>query len=483
MLIPVILSGGAGTRLWPVSREGQPKPFMKLVDGESLIGKTYRRAAALHDEHGSKPATLLTVTHRDYYFMSRDELTQCGLSGEFLLEPFARNTAAAIALAAYYAADRHGSDAVLLILPADHLILDQTAFEQAVVQAGCLAQQGYLVTFGIKPKAPETGFGYIEQGQALTGGVGYRVARFVEKPDPATAQEYLDSGNYLWNSGMFAFQAASFLKELSLHAPDVDRVAGQCWRQISSSGKSADFMEIPAALFDGAPDISVDYAVFEKSERVAVVPGDFGWSDIGSWSALRDLVPPDENNNRTRGDVVLVDSSNTYVQSDGRLVAALGLDKIMVIDTPDALLVAHQDKVQDVKKIVAQLKKTNHEAYRLHRTVVRPWGSYTILETGPRYKIKHIEVKPGASLSLQLHHHRSEHWVVVSGTAKISCDGRETLIQANESTYINAGQQHRLENPGILPCSMIEVQCGEYLGEDDIVRFDDKYGRAGLLCS
>lgn len=477
MLIPVILSGGAGTRLWPVSRESHPKPFMKLADGESLLGKTYSRAAALHDEH-DKPPQLLTVTHRDYYFMSRDELKSRHLNGEFLLEPFARNTAAAIALAAYYVAERYTPEAVVLVLPADHLIRDQAAFERAVVQAGRLAQQGYLVTFGIKPNAPETGFGYIECGQALQagGGAGYGVARFVEKPDLETARSYLDSGRYLWNSGMFAFQAATFLRELSQHAPDVHRVAEQCWNAMSASDKS-DFMEIPADLFENAPDISVDYAVFEKSERVAVVPGDFGWSDIGSWSALRDLVPPDEHNNRTLGDVLLIDSSNTFVQSETRLVAGLGLDNVMVIDTPDALLVAHQDKVQEVRKIVARLKQSNHEAYRLHRTVARPWGTYTILEEGPRYKIKHIEVKPGASLSLQLHHHRSEHWVVVSGTAKISCDGHERLIQANESTYINAGQRHRLENPGLLPCAMIEVQCGEYLGEDDIVRFDDKYGR------
>jgi mannose-1-phosphate guanylyltransferase / mannose-6-phosphate isomerase len=483
MLIPVILSGGAGTRLWPVSREGRPKPFMKLADGESLLDKTYRRAAVLHDDNGNKPAVLLTVTHRDYYFMSRDELNHSGLSGEFLLEPFSRNTAAAIALAAYYAAARHVPEAVLLVLPADHLIQDQAAFAQAVVQASRLAQQGYLVTFGIKPNAPETGFGYIECGQALDDGAdsGYRVARFVEKPDPETARAYVSSGRYLWNSGMFAFQAATFLQELSLHAPDVSRTVEQCWNRLSASDKLNDFMEIPADLFECVPDISVDYAVFEKSERVVVVPGDFGWSDIGSWNALRDLVPPDENNNRTCGDTILIDSSNTYIQSDGRLVAGLGLDNLMVIDTPDALLVAHQDKAQDVKKIVAQLKKTNHEAYRVHRTVARPWGSYTVLEEGPRHKIKRIEVKPGASLSLQLHHHRSEHWVVVSGMAKITCDGRETLIQTNESTYIHAGQRHRLENPGILPCAMIEVQCGEYLGEDDIVRFDDKYGRAGPL--
>ncbi|QFY44937.1 mannose-1-phosphate guanylyltransferase/mannose-6-phosphate isomerase [Candidatus Methylospira mobilis] len=479
MLIPVILSGGAGTRLWPVSREGHPKPFMKLADGESLLGKTYRRAAALHDKNGGKPKTILTVTHRDYYFMSRDELDQRDLNGEFLLEPFSRNTAAAIALAARYAIALHEPEAVLLILPADHLILDQAAFAQAVVQAGRLAQQGYMVTFGIKPNAPETGFGYIECGQLLGGeGAGYDVARFVEKPDLETAKGYVDSGRYLWNSGMFAFQAATFLQELSRHAPEVSLSVEQCWNHLASSAKDASFIEIPADIFAHVPDISVDYAVFEKSERVAVVPGDFGWSDIGSWNAVRDLLSPDENNNRSCGDVVLIDSSNTYVQSDGRLVAALGLDNVMVIDTPDALLVAHQDKAQDVKKVVAQIKKTNHEAYRLHRTVVRPWGSYTVLEEGPHHKIKRIEVKPGASLSLQLHHHRSEHWVVVSGMAKITCDGRETLIQANESSYIHAGQQHRLENPGILPCTMIEVQCGEYLGEDDIVRFDDKYGRS-----
>ena len=463
----IILSGGSGTRLWPSSRESHPKPFITLADGETLIRKTYSRAKALDSE-------LLTVTNRDYYFMSRDEQESVGVSGGFLLEPFGRNTAPAIALAAKLVSDNQDPNTVMLILAADHLIADQAGFASSVANAARLAEQNYLVTFGIVPAAPETGFGYIEQGDTLDS--GYKVARFVEKPDPATAQSYLDSGQYLWNSGMFCFKAGVFLEELAKTAPEVSKAVDACWSAMHplSNPKMA---EIPAELYKMTPDISIDYAVMERSNKVAVVLGNFGCNDIGSWNAIRDLITPDQDQNRALGEAIFVDAQNTFVQSEDRLVATVGTRDLMIIDTPDALLVAHPDKAQDVKKVVAQLKNDNHQAFKLHRTVFRPWGTYTVLEEAPGFKIKRIEVKPGASLSLQMHHHRSEHWVVVNGTARITNGDTEILIQANESTYIPAGQKHRMENPGIIPCVLIEVQCGSYLGEDDIVRFDDIYGR------
>lgn len=465
--VSVVLSGGTGTRLWPASREGHPKPFIKLADGETLIQKTYARVKRLGSE-------VLTVTNRDYYFMSRDEQVQIGVPGGFLLEPFGRNTAPAIALAAKYVEANRGADALMLVLAADHLIADQPKFAAAVNDAAALANQGYLVTFGIVPSAPETGFGYIEQGDVL--GKGHRVARFVEKPDLEKAQAYVASGRYLWNSGMFCFKAGVFLQEIQKIAPDVCAAVDACWAAMQPHS-AAGMNEIPADLFNQVPDISVDYAVMEKSDKVAVVPGNFGWSDIGSWTAIRDLVEPDEDQNRAIGEAVFVETSNTFVQSEGRLVAAVGIHDLMIIDTADALLVAHPDKAQDVKKVVARLKADNHDTFKLHRTVARPWGAYTVLEEAPGFKIKRIEVKPNGSLSLQMHHHRSEHWVVVQGTAKITNGDEEVLVQANESTYIPAGQKHRLENPGKIPCVLIEVQCGSYLGEDDIVRFQDKYGR------
>lgn len=468
-IIPVILSGGVGARLWPVSRELHPKPFMHLADGQSLLQKTFIRAAALPDV-----ADILTVTNRDLYFKTEDEYRACNdktLPTSFILEPFGRNTAPAVALAALAVQEMYGPSALLLILAADHLIADSQAFGAAVARASVLAQQGLIVTFGITPSSPETGYGYIEAD-------GEKVKRFVEKPSLEKATEYLASGNYLWNSGMFCFEAASFLAEMDIHAPDVMTAARNVFAQSDrAQKKSAVAIEINAASFLQAPDISIDYALMERSGKVAVVACDIGWSDIGSWSAISDLVPVDENGNGAVGEVVLHDSSGCYVQSHDRVVCAVGIHDQIIVDTPDALLVVDRSRVQDVKAVVSQLKARAHDSYKTHRTVHRPWGTYTVIEEGPRFKIKRIEVKTKASLSLQMHYHRSEHWIVVSGVAKVVNGEREFLVQTNESTFIPAGHKHRLENPGVTPLVMIEVQSGEYLGEDDIIRFEDHYGR------
>ncbi|MET1079409.1 MAG: mannose-1-phosphate guanylyltransferase/mannose-6-phosphate isomerase [Pseudomonas sp.] len=477
MIIPVILSGGAGTRLWPVSREGHPKPFMKLPDGQSLLLKTYQRAAALIAEGGE----IVTVTNREYFFESKDHFTEAKLPlhrGRYLLEPQGRNTAAAMAVTALALSAEFGDDVVLVVMPADHLIADRTAFKAATEHAVALANAGHLVTYGIEPTAPETGFGYIEAGAALDEQGGCQVLRFVEKPDAPTAVEYLASGRYLWNSGMFCFSAGSLIRELALHAPELLELARACVADspVQQSGTVL-LQELNAERFALLPDISIDYALMERSARVAVVPARFDWSDIGSWGALCQLVEPDALNNRAQGDALFVDTRNTYVQSEGRLVATVGVDDLIVVDTGDAVLVARADRAQDVRQVVKLLKQGNHPAYRLHQTVSRPWGTYTVLEEGPRFKIKRIVVKPGAALSLQMHHHRSEHWIVVQGMAKVTNGEGEQLVNTNESTFIPAGHKHRLINPGVIDLVMIEVQSGEYLGEDDIVRFEDQYGR------
>ena len=475
MLIPVILSGGAGTRLWPVSRESRPKPFMHLEDGGTLLGKTYARALACADV-----AEVLTITNRDYYFQSKDVWhaeTTDGVPLRFLLEPQGRNTAPAILMGALMLRAEYGDEAVMLVLAADHLIQDAGAFADDVAVAEVLAMQGFLVTFGIVPAHPETGFGYIAAGDAVDGSRGHQVAGFIEKPDLDRAAAMLAAGGHFWNSGMFCFRVGSLIEAFAQLAPEMLAAGEACW-QATEAHCSEAYCEIDAASFARLDDISIDYAVMEKAGNVAMVPAAFDWTDVGSWKALADLVQPDAAGNRSLGEVIHVDSRNCYVQSEDRLVATIGLDDLLIVDTPDALLVSHRDQCQEVKQIVQQLKASGHESYRLHRTVARPWGTYSVLEEGDRYKIKRIEVKPGAALSLQMHYHRSEHWIVVSGTARITNGEQVMLIQSNESTYIPAGHQHRLENPGLIDLVMIEVQSGEYLGEDDIVRFDDVYGRS-----
>jgi mannose-1-phosphate guanylyltransferase/mannose-6-phosphate isomerase len=476
-VVPVLLSGGAGTRLWPVSREAHPKPFMELADGHSLLQKTYTRATRL-----SGVDTVLTITNREYYFKTRDDYDALHLAGGhqniFLLEPVGRNTAPAVALGALLIRERWGEGAIMLVLAADHLVEGDEAFGEAVALAARLSRENRLVTFGITPTTVETGYGYIEQGAKLEDGAR-RVARFVEKPSHALATEYLESGRYLWNSGIFCFSAGTILRQLAEHAPRIADGALACWQKTKDCDKGGGaVVEIDQDSFSTLPDLSIDYAVMEKASPVAVIPARFSWSDVGSWNAVSDLVRPDDAGNRVVGEAVLVDSENTFVRSDSRVVAAVGTRNLIIVDTPDALLVADRDRTQDVKKVVEQLKLRKHETYKLHRTVTRPWGTYTVLEEGERFKIKRIVVKPGAALSLQMHHHRSEHWVVVHGIAKVVRDDQEYFVNINESTFIPPGHKHRVENPGMLDLVMIEVQSGDYLGEDDIVRFEDSYGRA-----
>jgi len=476
-VVPVILSGGAGTRLWPLSRETAPKPFMPLPDGETLLAKTAHRAVSLAGVTG-----LVTVTNRDYYFRTKDVYAGLGRDeprdAAYLLEPFGRNTAPAVALAAMLVQARYGKDAVMLVLAADHLIRDERAFGAAVSIAARLARDGRLVTFGITPSRPETGYGYIECGKVIADGA-FAATRYVEKPPLERAREYIAVGHYVWNSGMFAFTAGSILAAFARHAPGVLEAMRPVWQPLAA--KFADtVLEIDAAAFAAAPDISIDFAVMEHAAadgQVAVIRGDFDWSDVGSWQAISELSDADNHGNRGSGERVAIDTRDTFIHSEDRVVATIGVENLVIVDTRDAVLVAHKDQLQRVKEVVAELKARGHDSYKLHKTVARPWGTYTVLEEGPGFKMKRIEVKPGGSLSLQLHRRRSEHWVVVRGIARVTCGERVYDVPQGESTFVPVGTRHRIENAGTEALSIIEVACGDYIGEDDIVRFDDQYGR------
>ena len=470
-LIPVIMSGGAGARLWPVSREAYPKPFLKLPDGQSLIEKCLERACAIEGVRQT-----ITITNQEYYFHSRDVYDACKnarrCNHEFLLEPEGRNTAPAIALAALRAQEIDPY-AILLVLSADHLIPEIDLFAADVQRAANLARQGYLVTFGIEPTGPETGYGYIEVGDSLELD-SHKVAAFVEKPDLQTAEAYVKRGRHFWNAGLFCFSAKSYLEALKNFEPSLAHQIESVW---SSKSKDTPFTFSPDQ-FAELKKISVDYAVMERAHNAAVVLASFTWSDIGSWQAMSSLSVPDPHGNRTSSeDVIFENSENCFVQSEGRLIALLGLSNVQVVDTADALLVAHDSQSQAVRQIVDRLKADGHETYKFHQTVHRPWGNYTVLGEGPGYKLKRIVVKPGASLSLQYHHHRAEHWVVIDGSAHVLNGENEISLKSNQSTFIPAGTPHRLSNPGKIPVVMIEVQTGSYVGEDDIVRLEDRYGR------
>ena len=488
MLIqPVVLSGGSGTRLWPLSREKYPKQLLPLIGDDSMLQATVRRLEGLQQADVAPP---YVVCNEEYRFVIAEQLRLMGRPGTVLLEPAGRNTAPALTLAALAAARAaSGADPVLLVMPADHVILDVAAF-QAVVRAGAeLAEQSdAIVTFGITPDAPETGYGYIQAGARLDSagaapGNALQIARFVEKPDAATAQTYLDAGNYFWNSGLFMMRASVWLVAMRACRPDILQA---CEQAIKAGSTDGEFVRVDRAAFAACPSDSIDYAVMERLAagagdarlpRGAVLPLSAGWSDVGAWDALWRVLPKDDAGNAIAGDVLLHDCRDVLALSGGRLVACVGMRDVVVVETPDAILVSHKDRTQDVKKVVEQLKATQRTEGATHRKVFRPWGWYDSVDNGGRFQVKRIVVKPGGTLSLQMHHHRAEHWIVVSGTAKVTKGDDIFLVSENESTYIPLGTRHRLENPGRLPLEMIEVQSGSYLGEDDIVRFEDVYGR------
>ncbi|MHB1828466.1 MAG: mannose-1-phosphate guanylyltransferase/mannose-6-phosphate isomerase [Steroidobacteraceae bacterium] len=470
MLTPIILSGGAGTRLWPLSRELYPKQLLALTGERTLIQQTALRLEGLS---AAAPVVVCNEAHR---FLVAEQLRQIGIEpAAMVLEPVGRNTAPAIALAAQAAlAAARADDPLLLVLPADHVIRDVPAFQKAVRAALGPAGAGKLVTFGIVPSAPETGYGYIQRG--ARHGAAYAIARFVEKPDAARAEQFVASGEYYWNSGMFLFRARRYLEELERFAPEMARV---CAEAFASARSDLDFTRIERERFEACPADSIDYAVMEKTDDAVVVPLDAGWSDIGSWAALHAACEADAHGNVARGDVICEDSEGCYLYAESRLVSAVGLRNHVVVETKDAVLVAPKDRVQDVKKLVHRLKEAGRYEHSLHREVFRPWGSYDSIESGPRFQVKCLKVKPGGVLSLQLHHHRAEHWVVVSGTARITRGDEVFLLEENQSTYIPIGVRHRIENPGKIALHIIEIQSGSYLGEDDIVRLEDQYGREG----
>lgn len=470
ILYPVILSGGSGTRLWPMSRQALPKQLLPLASRYSMLQETVLRLAGLPEL-----AAPLMICNDEHRFMIAEQLREIEIApSAIVLEPVGRNTAPAVAVAALKL-QHLDENALMLVLPADHLIGDVTAFHQSIQIAASTASNGRLATFGIVAKSPETGYGYIRRGDGLAGIDGaYSVAAFVEKPDRATAESYVSNGDYYWNSGMFLFRASDYLAELEAYRPEI-LVA--CRNALARAKVDLDFVRLDREAFTSCPADSIDYAVMERTGKAAVVPADIGWNDIGAWSALWEVGNKDETGNVIRGDVLLDGARNNFVRAESRLVAVLGVEDLVIVETSDAVLVARKDQVQDVKRIVDRLKIDKRYEHLTHTKVFRPWGWYEGIDEGERFQVKRIMVKPGEKLSLQMHHHRAEHWVVVSGTAKVICDDEEKLLTENQSTFIPLGGRHRLENPGKLPLHLIEVQSGPYLGEDDIVRFEDIYKR------
>ena len=458
----VIMAGGSGTRLWPLSRAKHPKQFLALQGKDTMLQSTVRRLSTLDIK------TSVTICNDEHRFFVAEQLREINSLGSIILEPIGKDTAPAIALAAFSAQD----DPLLLVLAADHVIQNDTKFIEAVTVAIPLAESGKLVTFGIVPCEPHTGYGYIKRGEKQ--GDGFVVDKFVEKPSVALAQQYITSDEYYWNSGMFLFRASRYLEELEKFRPDIYRA---CKASMVAAQPDLDFLRINKEKFSECPSESIDYAVMENTADAVVVPMDAGWSDIGSWSSLWNVSQKDTDGNTTHGDVMLHNSSNSYIRTDGRLVAAIGVDDLVIVSTKDALMVAHKNSVQDAKIIAQQLKAESRSEWELHREVCRPWGKYDSIDHGERYQVKRITVKPGAKLSVQMHHHRAEHWIVVSGTAKVTNGSESFLLAENESTYIPVGAVHALENPGKVDLELIEVQTGSYLGEDDIVRLEDRYGR------
>ncbi|RDH44308.1 mannose-1-phosphate guanylyltransferase/mannose-6-phosphate isomerase [Zooshikella ganghwensis] len=470
MLIPVILSGGTGSRLWPLSRELYPKQLLNLVNQDtSLLQDTVLRLPTTPDIQA--PIVVCNEAHR---FMVAEQLHAINKPAtRILLEPIGRNTAPAIAIAAWQAMAIN-AEAVLLVLPADHTIANLPHFHQVIAQGNAQALAGKLVTFGIVPDYPETGYGYIDAGEEVSTGVRH-ISQFVEKPSAEVAKQYCQSGHHFWNSGMFMFRADRYLQELKQFAPQIHQATQQAFEQAI---EDLDFVRLDQKAFAGSPEDSIDYAVMEHTQASVVIPADLGWSDVGSWTALADLTPPDAHGNVQRGDVLVENTSDCYIRAEHRLVTTVGVSNLVIVETKDAVLVANKDQVQSVKQLVNQLASQQRTEYQLHKQVYRPWGSYEGIDEEDRFQVKRITVKPGASLSLQKHFHRAEHWIVVKGTAKVTCGEKTFLVSENESTYIPLGEKHRLENPGKIPLELIEVQSGSYLGEDDIVRFDDVYGRS-----